>query len=140
MFGAGIAAGDQIGQRQITVDVVVHLYLATSHQNGATWVRQPHCLRWQSDQAGSACYKVAANQPPTPHGCVKCFFNVFRTKQISPPKKPFWESCEDAQKRSPASLACIDQQWSSIMLATLSIIYREFCKARLAEMRLVAGY
>jgi hypothetical protein len=65
---------------------------------------------------------------------------VFRTKQVSPPKKPFWESCEDALKRSPASLSCIDQQWSSVMLAILGIIYREFCKARLAEMRQVAGH
>jgi hypothetical protein len=39
-----------------------------------------------------------------------------------------------------ASFGCIDQQWSSRMLAIFGIIYREFCKARLAEMRLVAGY
>jgi hypothetical protein len=29
----------------------------------------------------------------------------------------------------------IDQQWGSIMYALLSLIYRAYCKARLAEMR-----
>src|ERR1019366_3500645 len=36
--GAGIEAGDQIGQRQITVDVMAYLYLAASRQNGTTWI------------------------------------------------------------------------------------------------------
>jgi hypothetical protein len=29
----------------------------------------------------------------------------------------------------------IDQQWGSIMYALLSLIYRAYCRARLAEMR-----
>ena len=57
-----------------------------------------------------------------------------------PAEETIWESCEDALKRSPASVGCIDQQWSSVMSAILGIIYREFCKARLAEMCQVDGY
>jgi len=34
-----------------------------------------------------------------------------------------------------AQVAIVIKQWSSVMLAILSLIYREFCLARVAEMR-----
>ena len=40
MLGADIESGNQIGQRQVTVDVMAYLDLAASRQYGATWVRR----------------------------------------------------------------------------------------------------
>jgi len=43
---------------------------------------------------------------------------------------------EEGQKRDRANIASVsDQQWSSIMWAILSLIYRLSCRARLMEMR-----
>jgi hypothetical protein len=38
-------------------------------------------------------------------------------------------------KQDALSLSDSDQQWSSIMLAIINLLYREYCKARVAEMR-----
>lgn len=52
--------------------------------------------------------------------------------------------CEVAMKRSPIELARVDQttEFGHVISVFLSLIYREFCKARLAEMRKhqLAGY
>jgi hypothetical protein len=43
-------------------------------------------------------------------------------------------SRENGRKRTPVRIGGNDQQWSSIMSALLTLIYREYCRARLAEM------
>jgi hypothetical protein len=50
-------------------------------------------------------------------------------------KKPFFESGEDGRKQARANIEAVIKQRSSVMSAFLTLIYREYCKARLAEMR-----
>jgi hypothetical protein len=48
----------------------------------------------------------------------------------------FLQAHEDTRKQDGASIMLVgDQQWSSIMWAILSLIYRLSCQARLVEMR-----
>jgi hypothetical protein len=49
---------------------------------------------------------------------------------------------EAALKQLPIKLSALIKQRSSVMSALLTLIYHEFCKARLAEMRkhLFLGY
>jgi hypothetical protein len=42
---------------------------------------------------------------------------------------------DDGPKRTPVTIAPNDQQRSSVMSAFLTLIYREYCRARLAEMQ-----
>jgi hypothetical protein len=42
---------------------------------------------------------------------------------------------EKVRKRTPVSMFENDQQWGSVMSIFLTFIYREYCKARLAEMQ-----
>jgi hypothetical protein len=56
-------------------------------------------------------------------------------KPFKPAKKPFLPDGEDSRKSNPCNLVCLVKQWSSIMSALITLIYREYCRARLAEMR-----
>jgi hypothetical protein len=48
--------------------------------------------------------------------------------------KPFSGSHEDARKQARGILSP-DQQWGSIMWAIINILYRQYCRARLVEIR-----
>jgi hypothetical protein len=56
------------------------------------------------------------------------------TTQTGLSAKPFSSGREIVLKQ-PRAMVGDDQQWSSIMWALISILYREYCRARLAEMR-----
>jgi len=58
------------------------------------------------------------------------------TKPFAAPTKPFSCLGEDVLKRGsdPLTINAIKQR-SSIMLAFFTMLYREYCRARLAEMR-----
>jgi hypothetical protein len=49
--------------------------------------------------------------------------------------KPFLATDEADLKQLALSIAAIDQQWSWIMLAIITLLYRLYCKARLVEIR-----
>jgi hypothetical protein len=49
--------------------------------------------------------------------------------------KPFSAGGTLSRKRTPVSITTNDEQWSSVMSAILTFIYREFCLARIAEIR-----
>jgi hypothetical protein len=76
-----------------------------------------------------------ANSQRVPTNPRTDFFDVFRTKQFSPLKKPFSAAGEAVLKQLPIKLSGPIKQRSSVMSALLTLIYHEFCKARLAEMR-----
>ena len=56
-------------------------------------------------------------------------------KQFSPLTKPFWGDGEERRKWVTIKMAGVIKQWSSVMLAFFTMLYREYCRARLAEMR-----
>jgi hypothetical protein len=49
--------------------------------------------------------------------------------------KSFSAPCEDGPKRSSVSMTALIKQRSSIMPTVFDALYREYCRARLAEMR-----
>jgi hypothetical protein len=49
--------------------------------------------------------------------------------------KPFQASGEDGRKWVIAKVTAVIKQRSSIMLAFFTMLYRGYCRARLAEMR-----
>ena len=49
--------------------------------------------------------------------------------------KPFSEASEKALKRKGPSLQGVIKRWGSIMWAIITFLYRQYCLARLAEMR-----
>jgi hypothetical protein len=49
--------------------------------------------------------------------------------------KSFYASGEDGRKQVIATMRVVVKQRSSIMLAFFTMLYREYCRARLAEMR-----
>jgi len=56
-------------------------------------------------------------------------------KQFSSPKKPFLRTAKTAGNDHRQAWTALIRRWSSIMSAIFNLIYREFCIARLAEMR-----
>jgi hypothetical protein len=57
------------------------------------------------------------------------------TKPFFSAKKPSFAANDANRKQSQITLRSIDQQWSSIMWAIISSVYRSYCLARLLEMR-----
>jgi hypothetical protein len=57
------------------------------------------------------------------------------TKPVSLVPETISLTNEYSPKRNPVIIARSDQPWSSVMSAFLNLIYREYCKASLAEMR-----
>jgi hypothetical protein len=58
------------------------------------------------------------------------------TKRSAAATTSFSQAREEARKRGCANVSVVNgQQWSWIMWAVLSLIYRLSCRARLLEMR-----
>jgi len=68
------------------------------------------------------------------HGRVKRFHGSGSDETIHAVQEATFSGREDRPKRTPSRVAVHDQQWSWIMSAILTLIYREYCKARLAEI------
>jgi hypothetical protein len=50
-------------------------------------------------------------------------------------QETFFPASDVGWKQTAFNLSAIDQRWSCIMLAIITLLYREYCKARVAEMR-----
>lgn len=57
------------------------------------------------------------------------------TKPFSMATKPFPAVDENGRKQRSRNMPALVKRWSSIMSALITLIYREYCLARLAEMR-----
>ncbi|MGB9116195.1 hypothetical protein [Bradyrhizobium sp.] len=69
------------------------------------------------------------------HGRVSRFHGTGSDETIFFAQEAILAAHEDGPKRKPVMIARNDQQRSSVMPAFLTLIYREYCKARLAEMK-----
>jgi hypothetical protein len=72
------------------------------------------------------------------HGCVRremASSTGSARNKFSPPMKSFCASGEDGRKWAIANMTAVIKQRSSIMLAFFTMLYRGYCRARLAEMR-----
>jgi hypothetical protein len=66
------------------------------------------------------------------------FHGRYPAKQIHPAMKPFWAPTKISGNE--ARLGCqADQARNSIMSTLITLIYREYCRARVAEIRRSVG-
>lgn len=69
-----------------------------------------------------------------PRSCCERY-SIRKSRPFSEGTKSYRSRHEDGRKRTLGQHRDTDQQWSSVMSTLLTLIYREFCRARLAEMR-----
>jgi hypothetical protein len=66
---------------------------------------------------------------------VRQFRSLSADETNRPTAKPFSSFAEDVWKQAAPMFASVTQQRGSVMWSLINALYREYCRARLAEMR-----